>query len=200
MRQRSPSTARNREPILEVLQTVVPPRGFVLETSAGSGEHSVFFAAAFPELTWQPTDVSEQALASISAWRADANLPNLLPPEPLDVRDSRWAAVPESGADVVLSINMIHISPWEAAVGLFEGAGRALLPGGVLVTYGPYLVDGAFTSPSNRQFEDWLKGLDPAYGQRDLEALRELAEANGLTRDAVVPMPANNFTVVYRKT
>jgi len=196
----SPSTRRNRDPILEVLRDHAPRSGFALETSAGSGQHSVHFAAAFPELTWQPTDVSDEALASIAAWREEAGLPNLLQPQRLDVCDSRWDPVPDSGASLVLSINMIHISPWEASEGLFAGAGRLLTPGGALITYGPYLVDGAFTAPSNERFEGWLKGLDPRFGQRDLEALRELAETNGLTREALVPMPANNFTVVYRKT
>ncbi len=195
----SPSTRRNRDPILAVLQEHAPREGFALELSAGSGQHSVHFASAFPDLTWQPTDISDEALASIAAWRAEAALPNLLAPCRLDVTDSRWAPVPEDGAALVLSINMIHISPWEASEGLFAGAARELAPGGVLITYGPYLVDNEFTSPSNERFEGWLKSLDERYGQRDLDALRELAEAGGMTREAVIPMPANNFTVVYRK-
>ncbi|MCO4771382.1 MAG: DUF938 domain-containing protein [Deltaproteobacteria bacterium] len=198
MKLNSPSSLRNRDVILDVLRTCAPTRGFALETSAGSGHHSVHFAAAFPELQWQPTDLSDEALRSIAAFREEAALPNLLAPQRLDVTDATWAPCPD-GADLVVSINMIHISPWETAVGLFAGAARVLRPGGVLFTYGPYLVDGEFTAPSNERFEGWLKSLDPSYGQRDLDALNELATAGGLVREQLIPMPANNFSVIYRK-
>ena len=195
----SPSTARNRGPILEVLKGVVPRDGWVLETSAGSGQHSVYFAEAFPRLTWQPTDIDDRSLRSIEAWAQEAQLPNLLAPERLDVTETDWSSAAPDGADLVLSINMIHISPWEASQGLFAGAGRVLKPGGLLITYGPYLMDGEFTAPSNARFEQWLKSRDPRFGQRDLAALQNLGERHGLHREQLVPMPANNFTVVYRK-
>lgn len=198
MKLQSPSTARNRDVILAVLRDHAPSTGFALETSAGTGEHGVHFARAFPGLQWQSTDISDESLASAAAWRDDAGLTNLLPPSKLDVTDIDWP-VPTDGADLVVSINMIHISPWEASVGLFEGAARVLKPGGVLCTYGPYLMDGQFTSPSNERFEGWLKGLDPAFGQRDLADLAGLASAVGLVREQLIPMPANNFSVVYRK-
>jgi len=199
MKQSSPSTLRNRDVIRDVLLAHAPARGRALETSAGTGQHSLHFAEALPEITWQPTDLDERALASIAAWRDDSGLPNLLPPMRLDVRDDPWAPAAEHPLDLVVSINMIHISPWEAAVGLFAGAGRHLTPGGVLFTYGPYLRDGRFTSESNERFEGWLKGLDASYGQRDLQDLETLAEGCGLVREHIIPMPANNFSVLYRK-
>jgi len=198
VRLQSPSTARNRDVILTVLRDYAPTSGFALETSAGSGEHGVHFASAFPEMQWQPTDIADESIASIAAWRTHTGLTNLLPPRRLDVTDQAWPA-PADGADLIVSINMIHISPWRASVGLFEGAGRTLKPGGVLYTYGPYLVDGQFTSESNERFEGWLKGLDPEFGQKDLAVLGELAASVGLVREQVLPMPANNFSVIYRK-
>lgn len=194
----SPPSQRNKDVILAVLREEDPSDGFALELSAGSGVHSVHFAAAFPGLTWQPTDIDPAALASVSARREESGLPNLLAPRRLDVTTEDWG-VPAPGATLVTSINMIHISPWEASEGLFAGVGRHLAPDGVFVTYGPYLVDGAFTAPSNERFEGWLKGLDPRFGQRDLEDLRALAEGCGLRRTRLVEMPANNFCVVYRR-
>src|SRR4051812_33097084 len=136
----SPSTARNREPILAVLAPRLPGAGLVLEIAAGAGEHALFNAAALPHLQWQPTDADEMALASIAAWRDHAGTPTLLPPLHLDASDpDGW---PISAADAVISINMIHISPWAATLGLLAGAGRLLPAGGPLFTYGPYLQDG----------------------------------------------------------
>ena len=122
----SPATARNRDPILAVLRRVLPAHGLVLEVASGTGEHAVHFAAALPHLTWQPTDLDPEALASIEAHRAAAQLPNVLPAIALDATASRW---PVAQADAVVSINMIHIAPWAAAEGLMAGAGRLLAPG-----------------------------------------------------------------------
>jgi SAM-dependent methyltransferase len=191
----SPSVARNRGPILEVLDRVLPPEGLVLEIASGSGEHAVHFARWLPGVVWQPTDVGEATLASIAGWREDAALPNLLPPLPLDVT-APW---PLAAADAVVCINMIHIAPWEAAVALFAGAARVLPPGAPLVTYGPYRFDGAFTAPSNEAFDRSLRARDPRWGVRDVADLDVLAATHGFRRTETVALPANNHALVWLK-
>jgi SAM-dependent methyltransferase len=195
MKRFSPASERNKDPILDVLRDVVPATGRVLELSAGSGQHTVHFAAAFPGIVWQPSDVDEGALASVAAHREEAGLGNVLAPIRLDVTADDWGVGP---VDVVLCINMIHISPWACSEGLFAGAARVLKPGGALVTYGPYNVDGAFTSDGNARFDTSLRSRDARWGIRDLADLLGLAEAVGFAREAVVDMPANNKTVIYR--
>lgn len=193
----SPATARNREPILRALQPHLPATGLVLEIAAGAGEHAVYFAEAFPGLQWRPTDPDPQARASIAAWRAQAGLPNLLAPLELDAsRPETW---PVDAADVVVNINMIHISPWSAAQGLMAGAGRVLPPGGVLFLYGPYLEREVTTAPSNLEFDRYLKARDPAWGLRDRDEVAALAATHGLTLAERIAMPANNLSLVFRK-
>lgn len=193
----SPSTARNREPILRVLQSCLPARGLVLEVAAGAGEHAVYNAAAFPNLQWRPTDADDQALASIGAWRDHAGPANLLAPLRLDASDpDGW---PVDRADAVVNINMIHISPWSATEGLMTGAGRVLPSGGVLYLYGPYLEAEAATAPSNLAFDESLRRRDPAWGIRRREAVTALAAAHGLVLAERVAMPANNLSLVFRK-
>ena len=143
----SPATARNRGPILEVLKPRLPASGVVLEIAAGAGEHAAHFAAALPHLRWRPTDADPDALASIAAWRSHAGLPNLLPPLRLDTANpDAW---PIDRADAIVSINMIHISPWAAAQGLMAGAARLLPSGGALFLYGPFIEADIETAPSN---------------------------------------------------
>ncbi len=194
----SPSTARNREPILDVLKTCVPARGLVLEIAAGAGEHAVFNAAALPGLLWQPTDPDPEALASIAAWRANAASPNLLAPLRLDAADpDGW---PVATADVVVNINMIHISPWAATLGLLAGAGGVLPAGGVLFLYGPYIEADVETAPSNQAFDQSLKSRNPDWGLRRLDEVVATAAANGLELQARIATPANNLSVVFRKS
>lgn len=195
MRRHAAATLRNREPILAVLRRWLPPSGTVLEVASGTGEHAAFFAPAFPWLAWQPTDADPAALESIAAWRGEAGAPNLLPPLPLDVREP-W---PMERAEAVFCANMIHIAPWDCAVALVAGSGRVLSPGGVLILYGPFRVGGGHTVPSNAAFDADLRGRDPAWGVRDLEAVGELAQAAGLDHLDTIPMPANNLGVVWRK-
>ena len=193
----SPSTARNREPILRVLEPRMPASGLVLEVAAGAGEHAVYFAKAFPALQWRPTDPDPDALASIAAWREQAGLPNLLQPLRLDASaPDSW---PVTRADVVIAINMIHISPWSATQGLMTGAGRVLPPGGLLVTYGPYLERDVPTALSNLEFDRYLKGRDAAWGLRDRDAVATAAASQGLALVERIAMPANNLTLVFRK-
>jgi len=193
----SPSTARNRDPILAVLKSCLPAAGFVLEIAAGAGEHAVHNAAALPHLQWQPTDPDPDALASIASWREQAGLPNLLPPLPLDA--SRPESWPIDRADAIVNINMIHISPWSTAEGLMMGAGRLLPSGGILFLYGPYIEPGIETAPSNLAFDRDLKMRNPAWGLRSLDKITALAAGHGLELSGRVEMPANNLSLIFRK-
>ncbi|QSQ20754.1 DUF938 domain-containing protein [Pyxidicoccus parkwayensis] len=196
MKRHAPSTERNREPLLAVLREVLPASGTLLEIASGTGEHAVFFARAFPHLTWQPTDVEPESLASIASWRAGESLPNLLPPLTLDASSDTW---PVSTADAILNVNMIHISPWAACQGLMRGAGRVLVPGGCLVLYGAYFVEGRETAPSNLAFDASLRERNPAWGVRQLGDVTAEAARHGLERERVVDMPSNNLALVFRK-
>ncbi len=195
-RQYSPAVARNREPIAKVLDAVLPPSGLVLEVAAGTGEHGVFFAERFPQLTWQSSDVDLAALQSIRAWQAKAGLDNLRPPVHLDVTEATW---PVERAVAIFNANMIHISPWETTLGLFDGAARLLPAGAPVVMYGPYRIGGAHTAASNARFEQWLKQRDPRNAVRNLETVVAEAEKRGLELDHRIEMPANNQTLVFRR-
>jgi SAM-dependent methyltransferase len=193
----SPSTARNRDPILEVLRPRLPERGTVLEIAAGAGEHAVHFAGGLPGLQWRPSDPDPAALVSIAAWRKQASLANLLPPIRLDAADAdTW---PEGHFDVVVNINMIHISPWTASAGLMHGAGRVLAPGGLLFLYGPYIEADVPTAPSNLAFDASLKARDPAWGVRHLDDVKALAGQSGLDLAERIAMPANNLALFFRR-
>jgi cyclopropane fatty-acyl-phospholipid synthase-like methyltransferase len=190
----APAAARNRDPILAELRKILPDRGRVLEIASGSGEHALHFAAALPGIVWQPSDPDEAALASIEAYRAGYSGDNLLAPLRLDAREPPWPVGP---VDAVVSINMIHIAPWEACEGLMRGAAQVLRAGGGLVLYGPFNIDGRFTAPSNEAFDASLRARDPAWGIRDLAAVRAVAENSGLRLERSVDMPANNRIVHF---
>lgn len=193
----SPSTARNRDPILAVLRPRMPASGLVLEIAAGAGEHAVHFAGAFADLRWQPTDADPDALASIAAWREHAGLDNLLPPLRLDAsRPETW---PVMRAEAVVAINMIHISPWSASEGLMAGAGRVLPSAGALFVYGPFIQAGVPTSPSNLEFDQSLKRRNPEWGIRSVEDLAALGAAHELGLSEILTMPANNLVLVFRR-
>jgi len=195
-RQYRPHVARNRDALLDVLRRVLPRRGLVLEIASGSGEHAAYLAAQLPDLTWQPTDPDQAALASIAAHRADAALPNVLPPLALDVTAKQWLV---ERADAVMCCNMIHIAPWEACEGLLAGAARVLPDGGLLYLYGPYKIGGRHTAPTNEAFDAQLRSRDPAWGIRDLHDVTALAQAHGFALAETVPMPANNLSVIFRR-
>lgn len=196
MKRHAPATARNREPILEVLRPLLREGARVLEIASGSGEHAVFFAAQMPEVIWQPSDVEPDALASIEAHRAEAALPNLRAPVVVDAMRGDFGDVT---ADIVFCANMIHIAPWAACEGLIRGAAKCLPEGGVLFLYGPYRITGQPFAPSNADFDASLRARNPAWGVRDLDAVTALAEAAGFTHEALVAMPANNHSVVFRR-
>jgi SAM-dependent methyltransferase len=193
----APSTARNREPILDVLRPHLATSARVLEIASGAGEHAVFVAAALPHITWRPTDRDPEALASIRAWRDASGLANLLEPVVLDVVDP--ATWPSEPVDAVVCINMIHISPWSATEGLMAGAASVLAPGGMLYLYGPFIEAGQPTAPSNIAFDESLKARDPAWGLRDLGEVAALADVRGMALESRIPMPANNLSVVFRR-
>ena len=192
----SPAVARNRDAILAVLRRYLPDRGTVLEIASGTGEHAAYFAPQFPQLVWQPTDVDPDALASTEAHRATVNAPNLRPPIELDVTAPAW---PVERADAIVSINMIHISPWAAAQGLMAGAARLLPERGLLYLYGPFKENGEHTAPSNAAFDASLRARDPGWGVRDTGDVRALAESHGFDFVERVPMPANNLSLVFRR-
>jgi hypothetical protein len=194
--QTSPAVMRNRDPILAVLRRVLPAQGTVLEIASGTGEHAVHFAAGLPQLLWQPTDRDADALRSISAHQASAQLPNLLPALALDASAPVW---PLAAAGAIVAINMIHIAPWTAAEGLLAGACRTLASGGVLCLYGPFKENGRHTAPSNVAFDASLKSRDPAWGVRDLGEVADLANSRGFDLVERVVMPANNLSVVFQR-
>lgn len=192
----APSAQRNREAILAVLNDVLPPSGLVLEIASGSGEHAVHFARALPGLTFQPSDPSPDAVASIAAWMKESGLGNILPPLVVDATALDW---PIAAAEAILCINMIHIAPWAATEGLFRQAGRLLKSGQPLYLYGPYRRPGRPIEPGNAAFDESLRGRDPAWGLRELDAVAALGTANGLGAPEIVEMPANNLSVIFRK-
>lgn len=193
-RRHAPATERNRESIAAVLAAELPTTGLVLEIASGSGEHCAAFAARFGALLWQPGDPEAAARASIDAWCAE--LPNVLPSLALDAAAENW---PVATADAILCVNMVHISPWEATLGLMTGAGRLLGPGAPLVLYGPYRQRDVPTSESNEAFDLSLKARDPRWGLRHVEDVSGAAAAQGLMLQRIVPMPANNLSLVFRR-
>jgi SAM-dependent methyltransferase len=193
----APAAARNRDAILGVLRPCLPQRGLVLEIASGSGEHTCYFAAACgPDLVWQPSDPDPAARASIDAWTAGMRQANILPAIALHADAADW---PIASADAIICINMIHIAPWDAAMGLMRGAGRILPAGGPLFLYGPYRRGGQHTAPSNEAFDRSLRARNPAWGVRDLEAVAALAASCGFGAPAVHDMPANNLSLVFHR-
>jgi len=196
----SPPADRNKQPILEVLQRLLPARGAALEIASGTGQHAAWFAAGLPGWTWQPSDAQAEHLDSITAWCADAAVHNVHPPVLLDVLAPQW---PASGAafamtfDLVYCANMLHIAPWACCAGLMQGAARHLAPQGRLITYGPYLEDGLPTAPSNLAFDADLKARNPAWGLRRLEDVRAQAQQAGLRLSERVALPANNLLLLW---
>ena len=195
-RRSAPATLRNRDPITAVLRDVLPEAGVVLEVASGTGEHAIHFARAFPTLRWQPSDPSPDARQSIAAWARAEKLNTVRPPLDLDAASDNW---PIANADAIVCINMIHISPWDATVGLMRGAGRLLNSGQPLYLYGPYHRAGHALAPSNAAFDADLRLRDERWGLRDLDTVVACAEDQGLKLASVIAMPANNLSVIFRK-
>ena len=192
----APAALRNREPIGDVLAEWLPKRGLVLEVASGTGEHVTYFAERFPFVDWQPTDIHPEALTSIEAWRETAGLPNVRSPLVLDATAGDW---PIQGADAVLSINMVHISPWESALGLLGGAARVLPPGAPLILYGPWLAKGMPPVQSNLDFDADLKRRNPEWGLRKVEDFAAAGVERGFSLVETRAMPANNLMLLLRR-
>lgn len=195
-KQFSPSAQRNKDEILSALRQVFPSQGTILEIAAGTGLHAVHWAPHFPRTRWQPTDRDPEALASIRAYVAEAGIPHLCDPLELDVTWPEW---PVAEADAIVCSNMLHISPWAAAVGLVAGAARTLRPGAPLLYYGALIREGVETAPSNLAFDRSLRERNSAWGVRRLEEVAAAAEQHGLTLEQVIEMPNNNVSVVFRR-
>ncbi|MGE0613800.1 MAG: DUF938 domain-containing protein [Hyphomicrobiales bacterium] len=195
----APSAVRNIPPILEVLKPRLPASGRALEIASGTGQHVCAFAEAFPGIHWTPSDADANARRSVAAWTAACGAHNIAAPLSIDVTAPDWPDAIEGPLDLICAINLIHISPWEAALGLMSGAGRLLREGGLVYLYGPYKQDGAHTAESNMRFDESLRERDPAWGVRDMGDVAAAAAAQGLTQQEVIAMPANNFSLLFAR-
>lgn len=195
-RRSASSALRNRGPIAGLLEDWLPREGLVLEIASGTGEHVTYFAERFPKLDWQPSDIHPDALRSIAAARNEAGLPNVRAPLLIDASSTDW---PIERADAVLSVNMVHISPWASALGLLDGAARLLRTGAPLIMYGPWITDKAATAESNLRFDADLKRRDPKWGLRKIEDFAAAAEDRGFQVEQTRPMPANNMMLLLRR-
>ena len=195
-RQYAPATLRNRDFIVDVLRDVLPTTGAILEIASGSGEHVIHFAKNFPKLVFQPSDREPDALHSVAAWVKAMGVANVRAPLVLNAARSPWPIV---SADGIICVNMIHISPWEATLGLIKGAAAILSSGSPFYLYGPYQREGVATAPSNQAFDRSLRDRNPAWGLRDLEAVAAIAQSVGFSAPVVTEMPANNLSVVFRR-
>ena len=196
---------RNHEPIWAVLQKFLAGKtGDVLEAGSGTGQHVVHFAKHTPGVIWWPSDLNERHLKSIEAWRAHAGLPNIRPPQRIDLTDPAWSSAMKDGGGpaellAVFCANVIHIAPWRVAEGLFAGAGRYLRADGRLFLYGPFKREGKHTAMSNAVFDTSLREQDAEWGVRDIADLEKLAETAGLALIETVPMPANNLILAFER-
>ena len=196
----APAFHRNHEPIWQALAPFLAAKaGAVLELGSGTGQHTVTFAARTPRLTWYPSDMQASHVASIAAWRAYTSLENVAPAQRIDLADPAWTWTPGGAAAAILCINVLHISPWVVSQNLMSGAARHLADDGRLFVYGPFLRDGAYTAPSNAEFDASLRARNAEWGVRDTRDLAALAEASGLVLADIVPMPANNFVLVFAR-
>jgi hypothetical protein len=199
MKQTAAASERNRGPILEVLSPLLPEAGRILEVASGPGIHVVAFAEARPDLDWQPSDPDPHARASIAAWIAERRLANVAQPLDLDVTRPDWPDDAVGPFDGLVTVNLLHVAPWAACEGLMAGAARLLAPGAFLFVYGPFMRDGRHNSEGNRQFDRSLRAQDPALGLRDLNDVTDCAAHRGLALEAIVEMPANNRSLVFRQ-
>jgi Protein of unknown function (DUF938) len=198
LRRYAPATDRNREPILAILCQVLPSTGTILEISSGTGEHAVFMAPQLAPRHWLPSDPNPEARSSITAWQQSAPCDNIYPPIDLDASSDEWLVSSKEPITAIVNINMIHIAPKAAYLGLFAGAKRILPLGGILYLYGPFKQNGVHTALSNAAFDESLQSQNPAWGIRDLEEITAVAHSHKLELQQVYPMPANNLSVVFK--
>ena len=201
----APAFHRNHQAIWAVLEKFLSRKsGDVVEAGSGTGQHVVDFARHATEIIWWPSDLNEQHLKSISAWRAHAGLSNIRPPLRIDLADPAWCPEMRDGRGpaellAVFCANVIHIAPWRVAEGLFAGAGRYLRADGRLFLYGPFKRGGKHTAISNAVFDSSLRERNPQWGVRDIEDLEKLAAGAGLELIEIAEMPANNSTLVFQR-
>lgn len=196
----SPAAERNRQPILEVLQQVLPERGTALEIASGTGQHVAWFAAHLPHWTWQPTDADAPSLNSIDARIAEGKLANVRAPLLLDVLSPVWLPEDTPAFDAIYCANMLHIAPWPTCAALMQGAARHLAQDGLLITYGPYLEDEVVTSFGNIAFDEELQAQNPAWGLRRREEVEAEAQQAGLRLAQRFALPANNLLLVWSRS
>lgn len=194
----APSAERNAGPITDLLRDVAPPRGRALEIASGTGQHIVSFARALPDLTWQPSEIDPARMASINAWAASAALPNLMPAQHLDATAPDWHSV-QSGQTLIVVVNLLHLISDTETRTLLHEASMALVPGGRLVVYGPFLRDGETTSEGDARFHANLRAKDPAIGYKDDFDVVDHLQGNGLSMVEVVEMPANNLAMIAER-
>ena len=199
VKQYAPATERNREPILKVLSKVLPRSSKVLEIASGTGEHAVYFASKLLSCHWIPSDINPESRSSITAWKNDSAIDNLSSPLSIDVTQNNWQSGLAEEIDSIVNINMIHIAPWQACLGLMKGAGQILPPSGILYLYGPYKRNGKHTAISNAHFDRSLRDRHPQWGVRDLEQVVEAAANANLKLQQVIEMPANNLSVIFSR-
>lgn len=200
LRQYAPATQRNRDSIFETLVSILPPKGNVLEIASGTGEHAVYFASKLKNYQWIPSEPDAMRQKSIDAWRKFCPSPNCQPSINIDVLNPTWTEELKNLKIIaIVNINMIHISPWEACLGLIEGAGNLLPSGGILYLYGPYKQGGKHTAPSNQLFDESLFVQNKAWGVRNLEDVIKVSQQQGLKFVKIVNMPANNLSVIFQK-
>ena len=199
----APATQRNREAILEILLQVLPKSGTILEIASGTGEHAVYFAPHLKPRKWLPTDPNPQSRASIAAWIANLPSDNLYPPIDLDASANLWTVENNILPDILpitalVNINMIHISPWSACLGLMAASDRILPPLGILYLYGPFKQNGKHTAPSNAAFDEYLRAENSTWGVRDLDEVTTAAKTHNLNLINTYQMPANNLSLVFQ--
>ncbi|MEP2989539.1 MAG: DUF938 domain-containing protein [Parasphingorhabdus sp.] len=192
----APATMRNRDAIVAGLREVLPQTGTILEMASGTGEHAVYFGQKFPNLTFQPSDPDPECCRSIAAWTAREAVENVRPPLQLDALIKEWDI---ESPTAIICINMLHIAPWEASIGLFNHAAQLLAPGASLFLYGPYFRDGVEPAQGNLDFERSLKSRNLQWGIRDVSDVDKLANQNGFVQERLIEMPANNISLIYRK-
>ena len=197
-----PATERNRRPIGDLLSQLLPAAGAVLELASGSGEHAVCFQQRFTNLLWQASDPDPDHRASIDAWIRYQGLSNVMPAAlNLDVEERPWPLPQTIGASLnaVVCINLLHISPANCTNAVLEESALLLPSGAPLIIYGPFMRNGAHTSASNAAFDRSLRERNNQWGLREVSLVTSLAANAGFKIDDVVPMPANNLTLVLRR-
>ena len=192
----APAAERNKAIIASALSSLLPERGTVLELASGTGQHVIHFAEHFPALEWQPSDLSSDACGSIRAYMSASTATNIKPPLELDVEREHW---PVSRVDVVLAINLVHIAPWQVTPSLFRGSQTHLTESGVLIMYGPYRMFGHYHAPSNEAFDGRLRRENSVWGVRDVQDIVSTGTKHGFVLNALLPMPANNHILVFRR-